>query len=69
MLGVSFICGVLVLVFAQKLGIPKAVLLAFIGAVAGTMTELFTPSEFDTVTVPVVIEAVLLILNTLGGAG
>ena len=69
MLGVSFICGILVLVFAQKLGIPKAVLLAFIGAVAGTMTELFTPSEFDTVTVPVVIEAVLLILNTLGGAG
>ena len=57
------------LVFAQKLGIPKAVLLALIGAVAGTMTELFTPSEFDTVTVPVVIEAVLLILNTLGGAG
>ena len=42
---------------------------ALLGAVFGTITELFTPSEFDTVTVPVVIEAVLLILNLFGGLG
>ena len=69
MLAVAFLCGVLVLVFAQKTGIPKAVIFALLGAIFGTITELFTPSEFDTVTVPVVIEAVLLILNLFGGLG
>ena len=35
---------------------------AGVGALAGTATELFSPSEYDTVTVPVAIIAVLLIL-------
>ena len=62
MLAVSFLCGVLMLIFAQHLGTGYALLTAFLAATAGTVTELFTPSEYDTVTVPIVIEAVLLLM-------
>ena len=62
MLAVSFICGFLVLAFVQGLPIPISIAFALIAAVLGTATELFSPSELDTVTVPVVIEAALLIL-------
>ena len=65
MLAVSFLLGFTMLVFAQGLSIPKALLLAVLGALAGTVTELFTSSEYDTITVPFAIEAVLLLLNTL----
>ena len=63
MLAVSFICGIVMLVFAQGTGIPKAMVFALVAALAGTATELFTPSEYDTVTVPIVIEAVLIVLS------
>ena len=39
------------------------VLLSGIGALAGTAAELFTPGEYDTVTVPAAIPAVLLLLS------
>ena len=62
MLLVSFISGMIVLCFVQKMDFPLAVLSAVLGALLGAATELFSPSEFDTVTVPVVIAAVLLII-------
>ena len=65
LLAVSFLVGFTMLVFAQGLSIPKTLLLAVLGALAGTVTELFTSSEYDTITVPFAIEAVLLLLNTL----
>ena len=62
MLTVSFLSGLIILLFAQKLALPQALLLAALGALLGTVTELFSPSEYDTVTVPVVIVSVLLLL-------
>ena len=62
MLVVSFLSGFLVLLLAQKLSVPKALPSAFTGALFGTAAELFSPGEYDTVTVPFVIMAVLLIL-------
>ena len=47
----------------EKLPFPQALLSAGLGALLGTLTELVSPSEYDTVTVPVVIAAVLLLLN------
>ena len=63
MLAVSFISGMIVLSTAQKMPLPQAVLSAGLGALLGTATELFSPSEYDTVTVPAVIAAVLLLLR------
>ena len=60
---VALLCGTAMLIFAQKLSIPHAIIYALVGAFAGTVTELFTPSEFDTVTVPITIQMLLLILN------
>ena len=62
MLAVSFLSGVMILLAEQKTALPQTLLMAFLGAVLGTATELFSPSEYDTVTVPVVIVIVLLIL-------
>ena len=62
MLLVSFLCGMIVLYLVQKMELPLALLSAGLGALLGTMTELFSPSEVDTVTVPVVIAATLLII-------
>ncbi len=62
MLTVSFLSGLIILLFAQKLALPQALLLAAVGALLGTAAELFSPSEYDTVTVPVVIVSVLLLL-------
>ena len=63
MLLVSFVCGMIVLYFVQKMDLPRALLSALLGTLLGTATELFSPSEYDTVTVPAVIAAVLLIIN------
>ena len=63
MLLVSFICGMVILYFVQHMDLPSALLSAGLGALLGTATELFSPSEYDTVTVPVVIAAVLLLIN------
>ena len=62
MLVVSFLCGLCMLVLSQPMPIPKAAGIALIAALLGTVTELFSPSEYDTVTVPTVIAAVLLLL-------
>ncbi len=62
MLAVSFLSGVMILLAEQRTALPRTLLMAFLGAVLGTATELFSPSEYDTVTVPVVIVIVLLML-------
>lgn len=63
MLAVSFISGMIVLSAARKMPLPRAVLSVGSGALLGTVTELFSPGEYDTVTVPAVIAAVLLLLG------
>ena len=63
MLAVSFLSGIIVLLYVQKMSLQQAILSAGIGAFLGAVTELFSPSEYDTVTVPAVIVAVLLILG------
>ena len=63
MLTVSFLSGLIILLFVQKLALPQALALAALGALLGTTTELFSPSEYDTVTVPIVIVSVLLLLT------
>ena len=67
MLLVSFAVGILVLIATQTCGWPQALLMAGTGALLGTLTELFSPSEYDTVTVPIVILAVLLTLGRILG--
>ena len=67
MLAVSFLGGVLVLVLAQGLSLGQALLFSFPAALAGTATELVSNSEWDTVTVPSVIAAVLLLLFSAAG--
>ena len=61
----SFAVGFLVLTLTQKIGWPRALLSAGIGALIGAATELFSPSEYDTVTVPVMILSVLLMLKSI----
>ena len=61
----SFAVGFLVLTLTQKIGWPRALLSAGIGALIGAATELFSPSEYDTVTVPVIILSVLLMLKSI----
>ena len=63
MLAVSFVSGLTVLAAAGKMALPRAVLAAGLGALLGAATELFSPSEYDTVTVPSVIAAVLLLIG------
>ena len=62
MLIVSFAAGLCMLLILQEAGIPKGLLTAGLGALFGTLTELFSPSEWDTVTVPTTITAVLLLM-------
>ena len=62
MLIVSFAAGLCMLLILQETGIPKGLLTAGLGALFGTLTELFSPSEWDTVTVPTAITAVLLLM-------
>lgn len=65
MLAVSSVCGFCVLYFGHGMSPLHGVVTAFAGALFGTAAELFTPSEYDTVTVPAVIGAVLLLLGFL----
>ena len=62
MLLVSFVCGLAVFLLYCNFPIGKAFLPIFAGAVIGSAAELFSPSEYDTVTVPVAILAVLLLI-------
>ena len=45
-------------------GLGYVFLSAFFGALSGAFKELFSPSEYDTITVPAVIAAALLIINS-----
>ncbi len=60
MLAVSFLCSFCVLLWGQGLTAPRALGAAGLAAFLGTATELFSPSEYDTVTVPILIIAALL---------
>ena len=63
MLATSFLCGLLVLWLYAELPLGRALLCAAAAGLLGTATELFSPSEWDTVTVPAVMLAVLLLLT------
>ena len=65
MFAVAFLAGLAVLLSAGKTGLPRALLMAGVGALCGAGTELFSPSEWDTVTVPVAITAALLVFGIL----
>ena len=60
MFAVSFICGFCILLWGEKLTLPHALWSAGIATLLGTAAELFSPSEYDTFTVPIVITAALL---------
>ena len=62
MFAVSLLSGIIMLLFTQDMGFLRLLLIASFASVLGTATELFSSSEYDTVTVPIVIVAVLLIM-------
>ena len=62
MLLISFLSGLAVLLLAQKMEPLHAMYAAGAAAFLGTAAELFSPSEYDTITVPITIAAVLLLL-------
>ena len=62
MLLVSFLCGLGMLSRAEGLTPAAALLPSFVSAAFGTATELFSPSEYDTVTVPAILAAILLLI-------
>lgn len=66
MLGTSFLVGLLVLRLGQGGSWPLTLLGAGAGALVGAVTELFSPGEYDTMTVPAAILLVLLGLWTIG---
>lgn len=61
MIAASFVSGFCVLLWGQKLGWPHALGAAGITAILGTAAELFSPGEYDTATVPVIMTAALLL--------
>ncbi len=65
MMAISFLCGFGVLLWGQKLALPHALWAAGIAAILGTAAELFSSSEYDTVTVPVIISAALLLVASV----
>ena len=60
---VSLICGLAVFLLYCRFPFWKSLFPIFIGAIVGAVTELFSPSEYDTVTVPAAILAVLLLFS------
>lgn len=60
----AFVVGTAMLLGVQGVPLVQAVVAAAVGAFAGTATELFSPSKYDTVSVPIVIVATLLFLAT-----
>ena len=59
---VAFINGFIVLYFYAGLPLIRTLICAVVAADCGAVTELITPSEYDTVSVPLVILIILLIL-------
>ena len=64
MFAAAFLFGTIVLCFSGDFSVGRAALTAFPAAAAGAATELFSPSEWDTATVPVVI-MIALMLTTI----
>ncbi len=62
MLCVSFFAGFLLIHFRYRFPAGTSAVIAFAGASAGTLAELLSDSEWDTVTVPTVILAVFLLI-------
>ncbi len=65
MMAISFVCGFCVLLWGQRLEFSHALWATGIASVLGTATELFSPSEYDTVAVPIVITGALLLLASV----
>ncbi len=65
MLVTSLLSGFFVLFSGHSMPLGPAILSAAISALFGTVTELFTPGVYDTVTVPTVTSAVLIIMETV----
>ena len=66
MLGASLVCSFFVLLLGQGLPWPHALWAAGVTAVLGTAAELFSPGEYDTVTVPAAVTAALLLTASAG---
>ena len=65
MFAISFVAGFLVLILTWETELWSVLLLSCVGALFGAATELLSPSEYDTVTVPVAITVVLLLLSNI----
>lgn len=61
----AFLAGMVMLAGVQHMPAGKAVLCVLPAAFAGAAAELFTASEYDTVTVPLTIAAVLLLMKQI----
>ena len=62
MLVIAFLAGFFLLWLYHGYALGAAAAGALAGSVLGTITELLSPSEWDTVTVPVIILIVLLLV-------
>ena len=60
---VSLLAGSVILLFLQEMTPGRGIMTAGAGALTGAAVELFSPSEFDTVTVPAAIALVLLLFS------
>ncbi len=63
MLVVSFLGGLGMLLWGQGTPFGQALAAAFLASAVGTAVELYSPSEYDTVTVPAAVLAVLLLMG------
>ena len=61
MLFFSFAGGFCLLLWGQRLPWPRALWSSATAAALGTLTELFTPGEWDTLTVPLAVAGALLL--------
>lgn len=60
---VSFAAGLFVLALLSELSAVTVIIAALAGALVGAATELFTPSKYDTVTVPMMNMLILLMIT------
>ena len=63
MFAVSCAVGFLVLILTRETELWRVLVVSGICALSGAATELFSPSEYDTITVPVAITATLLLFS------
>lgn len=65
MFGVSFLSGLIILFAVHNKVLPLTLFSVGLGALSGTAAELFSPGEYDTVTVPFAIATVLLVIGNI----